>query len=945
MAARRSRSASGRSSGRDVEEWKMARDWMAKLRVLLPQSRATDPNSTLFDFAQSLRDGVVLCQLANALEPNAVKDVNIKSQMSQFMCLKNIRNFLSACTQHFNISEADLFNDMELYDVSDFAKVVNTLSKLSYTPQALRRGIEPFSPTTPASSDYSQYDDDDIYSNLEEIALSRDIAEEENPYDVVTIEEDDKIYTDILSVQIQKPTRQSSQEEKRKYVITEILETEKGYVEALRMIVQQFIQNPKLKNIISVDDRNKIFINIEDLHMLHTKFHLKLERACNLEASDLSNVFIETKDEFLKYGDFCARMPDAQVHIDEISRRDLKVKEVLEECQNRANSKFSLRSLLVVPFQRVLKYPLLISHLLKETKPIHPDRAGLEKALAAIQDVATYINQVKRDDENQKTVRDIQNSLASEVGEDLFKFGHLIKDGEVQVKISDRPPKKRYAFLFDRSLIICKHKGDTYHHKATLFLEYFELQENFTFGPGRGKFLHGWSMKGDTPESDRNSCSLYAKTADMKERWVNEIKRAMDNLKLTGIDQKNHKFDLNTFGNPTYCSICQNLLWGLTNQGYKCVICDTACHYDCISKCKPCHKNQSKQFAGVSPFQPRSNFHTNTISGSLSPEVERRPRKISAPPRIGAADQFLISSKPPALVKQTSSPVMPSDWMHARERPPSLRARKSNVVIVTSNFQGIAPSRRTSLYLQVGEEIEIMNQSDPEWWEGKSLTSGNVGYFPRSHVVSKEEADLNRRKSERTGPKRTHKYEQHTLMEEIPDHPSPVPGEMNDVLSRFGWFSGKMDRNSAEAALSHKSDGTFLIRESVNREGEYALSVKFRDATKHIKIPYDGCFCLTQAKQFNSIMELVEYYRDNTLGVSFPGLDTTLRCGINEDMGEKGIGWAKALYPYAARNSKEISIQKNSRILILNKDGDWWKGECEGQVGYFPSNYVELMKD
>lgn len=32
-------------------------------------------------------------------------------------------------------------------------------------------------------------------------------------------------------------------------------------------------------------------------------------------------------------------------------------------------------------------------------------------------------------------------------------------------------------------------QGDTYHHKATLFLEYFELQENFTFGPGRGKVI------------------------------------------------------------------------------------------------------------------------------------------------------------------------------------------------------------------------------------------------------------------------------------------------------------------------------------------------------------------------------------------------------------------------------------------------------------------------
>ena len=25
-------------------------------------------------------------------------------------------------------------------------------------------------------------------------------------------------------------------------------------------------------------------------------------------------------------------------------------------------------------------------------------------------------------------------------------------------------------------------------------------------------------------------------------------------------------------------------------------------------------------------------------------------------------------------------------------------------------------------------------------------------------------------------------------------------------------------------------------------------------------------------------------------------------------------------------------LQKNAKILILNNDGDWWKGECEGQV-------------
>lgn len=82
MEVHRARSSSARSAGREVEEWKMARDWMVKMGILLP-SKAADINSTLFDFAQSLRDGVLLCQLANTLEPGAVKDINTKSQMSQ----------------------------------------------------------------------------------------------------------------------------------------------------------------------------------------------------------------------------------------------------------------------------------------------------------------------------------------------------------------------------------------------------------------------------------------------------------------------------------------------------------------------------------------------------------------------------------------------------------------------------------------------------------------------------------------------------------------------------------------------------------------------------------------------------------------------------------------------------------------------------------------------
>ena len=48
-----------------------------------------------------------------------------------------------------------------------------------------------------------------------------------------------------------------------------------------------------------------------------------------------------------------------------------------------------------------------------------------------------------------------------------------------------------------------------------------------------------------------------------------------------------------------------------------------------------------------------------------------------------------------------------------------------------------------------------------------------------------------------------------------------------------------------------------------------------------------------------------------------------------------------ALYPYTAQNPDELTFQKDTVINVTKKDDpDWWQGECNGQVGMFPSNYV-----
>lgn len=52
------------------------------------------------------------------------------------------------------------------------------------------------------------------------------------------------------------------------------------------------------------------------------------------------------------------------------------------------------------------------------------------------------------------------------------------------------------------------------------------------------------------------------------------------------------------------------------------------------------------------------------------------------------------------------------------------------------------------------------------------------------------------------------------------------------------------------------------------------------------------------------------------------------------------------MYDYIAQNDDELPFGKGQIINVLSReDPDWWKGELNGSVGLFPSNYVKLTTD
>ncbi|KAI9284157.1 hypothetical protein BC943DRAFT_326454 [Umbelopsis sp. AD052] len=127
------------------------------------------------------------------------------------------------------------------------------------------------------------------------------------------------------------------------------------------------------------------------------------------------------------------------------------------------------------------------------------------------------------------------------------------------------------------------------------------------------------------------------------------------------------------------------------------------------------------------------------------------------------------------------------------------------------------------------------------------------------------------------------------------------------------------------------------------REGNEVTIVEGDDGSGWMKIRLNSNQGLVPANyiettsadkvSLNAVEDEVDYDTHDT---------TSMQNNIEAEPLADNNEYVTALYDFEAQSAEELSLREGDRIILLSRDeGGWWHGNLNGNIGIFPSNYVE----
>lgn len=340
---------------------------------------------------------------------------------------------------------------------------------------------------------------------------------------------------------------------RRDRIAKEILDTEQSYVKSLGVCIKVFLNplvvNPPSPPLLSPETVGSVFLNIQRIFKINCEFLKKLkQRMTNAEDVVLGDLFLwlwnETKI-LTEYTYFINNFNAAQALTEELSTKAQKVKDYFERCQfTEASHGMPLSGYMILPVQRVPRYILLLSDLMKHTPDDHPDhrtlRQGLDRTVAA----ADTLNEAKRVAESQAHMKKIAEALINQPeGFNLLRndvpgepLRVLIHEGSVLEASKKGSSKYCWLILCDDMLLFTRQQKRKYAYQKCAMLhelKVVDIPQNAE--TGQHSFYLLWSSKTDRQERE---VTITTSDGSGKEYWMGAIREAVSAVKKNRFTRK-----------------------------------------------------------------------------------------------------------------------------------------------------------------------------------------------------------------------------------------------------------------------------------------------------------------------------------------------------------------------------------------------------------------------
>ncbi|XP_044203979.1 rho guanine nucleotide exchange factor 25 isoform X3 [Thunnus albacares] len=293
-------------------------------------------------------------------------------------------------------------------------------------------------------------------SHLSDVLQGRDTQSLSHKSSINTLQGDDSCTVTDDSGSQWSATVDSEEErnmalEKSIYVLTELIETERLYVEDLGLIVQGYMASMTNQGVPE-DMKGKdriVFGNIHQIYDWHKDYFLGELEKCVGDPDSLAQLFIKHERRLHMYVVYCQNKPKSEHIVSEY------IETYFEDLRQQLGHRLQLNDLLIKPVQRIMKYQLLLKDFLKYYNKAGRDVEELQRAV----EVMCFVPKRCNDMMNVGRLQGFEGKITAQ--------GKLLQQDTFSVSEQEggflSRAKERRVFLFEQLVIfsepIDKKKG------------------------------------------------------------------------------------------------------------------------------------------------------------------------------------------------------------------------------------------------------------------------------------------------------------------------------------------------------------------------------------------------------------------------------------------------------------------------------------------------------